>query len=74
MWPLANLELQPGQTLRFEPNGRHVMFMDLTAPFTAGTKVPLKLQFDGGEKEIVVLLEVRPLVPPPAEDHSHDAD
>jgi periplasmic copper chaperone A len=74
MWPLAGLELQPGEAVRFDPNGRHVMFADLQAPFTVGSKVPLKLQFDGGEKEIVVMLDVRPLVPAaPAANHSHRA-
>jgi copper(I)-binding protein len=63
MWPIASLEIGPGESLRFEPNGRHIMFMDLNAPFAVGTKVPLLLQFDGGEKELTVMLEVRPLVP-----------
>lgn len=62
MWPVGSLSIKPGETVRFEPNGLHVMFMELGAPFVAGTRVPLQLQFED-EKEITVLLEVRPLVP-----------
>jgi copper(I)-binding protein len=48
------------------------MFMDLPKPLVAGTKVPLQLQFEG-EKEITVLLDVRPLMPDvaPAEHSRH---
>jgi copper(I)-binding protein len=72
MWPVGSLSIKPGESIRFEPNGLHVMFLDLTAPFVAGTKVPLQLQFED-EKEITVLLEVRPLVPgaAPAEQSPH---
>ena len=63
MWPVGFLKLQPGDTVRFEPNGLHVMFMELKKPLKAGDKVPLTLQFDGFEKPFTVMLEVRPLVP-----------
>lgn len=63
MWPLAKFEIQPGETIRFEPGGRHVMFGQIQAPFVAGQKVPLTIKFDGGEPEFTIELEVRPLVP-----------
>ena len=62
MWPVGSLSLKPGETVRFEPNGLHAMFMDLSKPFVVGTKVQLQLQFED-EQEITVQLEVRPLVP-----------
>jgi len=62
MWPLGELTLKPGETLRFDPVGFHVMFMDVKSPFVAGMKVPLSLLFED-EKEVTVMLEVRPLVP-----------
>jgi copper(I)-binding protein len=62
MWPVAKIAIAPGESLRFEPNGLHVMFMDLKAPFAVGQKVPLQLTFEG-EQEFTVLLEVKPLVP-----------
>jgi copper(I)-binding protein len=72
MWPVAKLELQPGESVRFEPGGRHVMFDDIKAPFVAGEKVPLTLKFNGGEPEFTIDLEVRPLVPPDPAEHKHD--
>lgn len=63
MWPLAVLEIAPGQTVKFEPAGKHVMFSGLQKPFVVGQKVPLQLRFDGGQPEFTVQLEVRPLVP-----------
>lgn len=74
MWPMAKLELAPGQSLRFEPNGRHLMFMDLKAPFRVGEQVPVTFQFDRGERPVTVQLTVRPLIDgEPAVDHSKHA-
>jgi len=73
MWPVGKLALQPGEIVRFSPNGLHVMLEGIKAPFKTGDKVPLKLQFDGGEPEITVLLDVRALTdaaPAPA-NHDH---
>lgn len=71
MWPVGELTLKPGETFRFDPSAFHVMFFDIKAPFVAGTKVPLSLLFED-EKEVTVMLEVRPLVPPaPAALHGH---
>jgi copper(I)-binding protein len=71
MWPVGELTLKPGESLRFDPNGFHVMFMDIKSPFVAGTKVPLSLLFED-EKELTVMLEVRPLVPDaPADPQPH---
>lgn len=69
MWPVGSLSIKPGETIRFEPNGLHVMFMDLTKPFVAGTTAPLQLQFED-EPEITVMLNVQPLVPAAPADHS----
>jgi copper(I)-binding protein len=75
MWPVGFLKIPPGESVRFDPNGLHVMFRELKQPLKAGDKVPLTLQFDGFEKPFTVVLEVRPLVPEkPAEgqaDHRH---
>ena len=71
MWPVGELTLRPGETLRFDPNGFHVMFIDIKSPFVAGQKVPLQLLFED-EKEVTVMLEVRPLVPgAPGPQHGH---
>lgn len=61
MWPMAVLAVQPGETLRLEPGGIHLMFGALKTALVAGQKVPLTIKFDGGEPEFTVLLEVMPL-------------
>jgi periplasmic copper chaperone A len=61
MWPMAVLAVQPGETLRLEPGGIHVMFGALKTQLVAGQKVPLTIKFDGGEPEFTVQLEVVPL-------------
>lgn len=61
MWPMAKLALEPGETLRLEPAGIHVMFGALKTALVAGQKVPLTIKFDGGEPEFTVMLEVVPL-------------
>jgi copper(I)-binding protein len=63
MWPMAVLAVEPGETLRLEQGGLHVMFNALKVPLVAGQKVPLTMKFDGGEAEFTLVLEVRPLVP-----------
>ena len=71
MWPVGELTLRPGEELRFDPNGFHVMFVGIKAPFVAGERVPLSLLFED-EEEVTVMLEVRPLVPDaPAAQHHH---
>lgn len=61
MWPVAKLEIAPGEVVRFVPNGLHVMFNDLTVPLVAGKSVPLSMRFEDDDKDMVVQLEVRPI-------------
>jgi periplasmic copper chaperone A len=62
MWPVAKLEIKPGETVKFEPNGRHLMFNALAAPFRVGETVPVTFQFDRGSEPVTARLTVRPLV------------
>ena len=62
MWPVGYLKIQPGESVRFDPSGLHLMFNDIKAPFVVGSKVPVRLIFEH-ESEINIELEVRPLVP-----------
>jgi periplasmic copper chaperone A len=70
MWPMAMLAVEPGETLRMQPSGVHVMLNALKTPLVAGQKVPVTIKFDGGEPEFTLLLEVRPLVPA-SDEHAH---
>ena len=47
MRPLRDgVEIGPGQTVSFEPNGRHIMFLDLKTSFEADTYVDGTLTFE----------------------------
>jgi copper(I)-binding protein len=72
MWPVGSLKIDAGASVRFEPNGLHLMFTGIKAPFQAGTKVPLVLRFEGDDQDITVQLEVRPLVPAATDVHAHN--
>lgn len=61
MWPIAKLELKPGEEVRFEPNGKHMMFMGLTSPLVAGKTVAVTFEFED-EKPLTVQLQIRPLM------------
>ena len=71
MWPIGKLELAPGEVLRFEPNGRHLMLEGLGASLVAGKRVAVTLVFEQ-EAPVTVQLEVRPLVDaaPVADPHA----
>lgn len=60
MRPHARLSIAPGQTVRLEPGGLHVMLSMLAHPLTAGEKVPLQLLLEGGGT-LAVIAPVRPL-------------
>lgn len=69
MWPVGFLRIPPGEAVRFDPSGLHLMFNDIKAPFVVGQKVPLRVIFEH-EPEMIVQLEVRPLVPEASMDHA----
>ena len=70
MWPVGKLELAPGETLRFEPVGRHLMLEGLSTALVAGTRVPVTLVFQD-EAPVTVQLVVRPLVDVSTESAAH---
>lgn len=49
----GGLTIDPGKTVKFAPNGYHLMIMDLKAPLKQGEKVPLTLQFEKAGKVTV---------------------
>lgn len=42
----GGIEVPSGGTVRLEPGGMHLMFMDVTKPFAAGDAVPLTLHLE----------------------------
>ncbi len=49
----GGLSIDPGKTVKFAPNGYHLMIMDLKSPLKQGEKVPLTLQFERAGKVAV---------------------
>jgi copper(I)-binding protein len=50
MAPLASLEIKPGETVKFERGGKHVMAFDLDTKLAAGGTSELTLTFADGDK------------------------
>lgn len=79
MRPLSSLSLPAGQAVELKPGGYHVMLMDLKAPLTAQTRVPLTLLLrdaKGGERRVELQVPVALRAPgaasaPPAHGHGH---
>jgi len=60
MRPHEQLVVPPGQTVKLEPGGLHVMLLGITRPATVGQSVPLLLLLADGTKVEVAAI-VRPL-------------
>lgn len=50
MQEVAQVVVAPGETVRFEPGGNHVMAMDLAETVAAGGTAEVTLTFVGGDK------------------------
>jgi copper(I)-binding protein len=49
----GGVEIKPGQTVKFDPAGYHLMFVGLKEPFVRGTHVEATLQFEKAGKVVV---------------------
>jgi copper(I)-binding protein len=58
MRPVGDIAVPPGEAVRLQPGGLHVMLIGLIAPLERGTRVPLTLRFERGG-EVTVMLEVQ---------------
>jgi copper(I)-binding protein len=58
MRPIEQLALAAGETVRFEPGGRHFMLIDVRAPQSSGASFPLTLHFKNAG-EIVTQVPVQ---------------
>ncbi len=64
MRALAKLDLPAGRAVELKPGGYHLMLIDIKEPMKVGAKVPLRLIFEGRDKQretVDVTAEVRPL-------------
>jgi hypothetical protein len=69
MREIEAIEVPAGQTVKLEPGGLHVMFMELKAPLKSGSSFPLTLRFEKGG-EVTVQMNVM-TQPAPAGGHKH---
>lgn len=75
MRPVEALEIPPGAAVTLEPQGMHVMFMGLSAPFTDGEKIPATLVFEkAGPVEVIFAVEVRADDDASQTDMDHDME
>src|SRR5690606_10629283 len=69
MRPLPQVELPAGETVHFEPGGKHFMLLSLPHPLTAGSELSLTLQFErAGALEVDVPIVALGAAP---SDHEH---
>jgi copper(I)-binding protein len=55
MQRLPDVEIVAGSVTEFKPGEKHIMLIGLSAPLSAGSEFPLKLEFENaGQKEIIV--------------------
>lgn len=53
MQPVPILDIPPRSEVRLEPNGLHLMLVDLRAPLVAGSTFPLLVEFRSGMRVAV---------------------
>lgn len=74
MRALDGLDIPGGETVTLAPQGKHIMFMNLTAPLTAGESFDLTLTFEtSGEMTFPVMISA-PGSAPQADAPDHHGD
>ncbi|UHL64585.1 copper chaperone PCu(A)C [Paralcaligenes sp. KSB-10] len=68
MGPVDSLPIPKGKTVQLAPNGYHVMFMNIKAPFKQGEKIPATLTFEKAGK-VQIEFQVEPLTYQPGQAH-----
>jgi copper(I)-binding protein len=58
MHPVSRIEIPAGGTVKLEPGGYHIMLINLTGEFVAGSTIELTLQFEKAAP-VTVTAEVR---------------
>ena len=71
MRPVTAIELPPGATVALNPNGLHIMLLDLKGTLTEGTTLSVSLRFEkGGTIEVSVPVR-RTAAPAAGHQHRH---
>lgn len=65
MRPIMSADIPPGETIVFEPGGRHGMLFGIDPEITPGTPITLNFRFDSGRDVSVDAVTVAAGDPPP---------
>lgn len=71
MRPVAELSLSPGQIVKAEPGGLHVMLLELHQPLSAGSRAPLELHFRQAGRKTVEVQVLPATATGPTATHDH---
>lgn len=72
MRPVEAIPLPPGQEVRLQPGGLHIMLIGLNAPLRQGERVPLTLVFErAGEVTVELAVESAGARGPAGQGHRH---
>lgn len=73
MRPVEAVVLSPGEYVKLEPGGNHIMLFGLEKPLKAGEQFPLTLEFaEAPPMEVVVTVQPLGADAPQAGGHEHD--
>lgn len=69
---LESVALEPGEYVKFEPGGKHLMLIGLTKPLKAGEQFPLTLVFEhAAPVEVAVMIQPPGAMEPASTGHGH---
>lgn len=71
MQKLDSIEIAPGATVEFRPNGMHVMLIGVGAPLKQGARFPLTLVFASGVSVAADVAVLGPGASGPGPSHRH---
>ena len=72
MRPVEDIVLNPGEYVRFEPGGKHLMLIGLRQPLKEGEQFPLTLEFKKASPiELLVTVQAPGATGPGTAEHDH---
>lgn len=71
MQKLDSIEIAPGTTVEFRPNGMHVMLIGVATPLKHGARFPLTLFFASGASVAAEVAVLSPGASGPGPSHRH---
>ena len=70
MRPVTSIEVPANGSVKLEPGGFHIMFLDIPKPFAANETIPVSLTFEkAGQIDVELIVRVRAGQSGPVSDH-----